>query len=758
MKKILSISLFTLFAFCTTAFAHVNTIWKELNNTRIPVKGERTLFPTAYKVFQLNDAYLRNLLFQLPEGGDGAIISLPAPDGTMESYRIKQTPVMPHELAAKYPEIKNFTAVSINNPAITAKVNYTYAGFNAMIYNNGNSYFIDPYTNSNEGLYICYYKKDFPKNPSYTSSCGTIDDAEKELGEAEQITTESEPRPAFKTNGSLKKTFRLALACTGEYAQAVSGAITPTKPIVLSAMTTTLARVNGILERELSITLQLIPNNDTLIYLDPATDSFTSTQNSSINGATQTANQTNCDKVIGSSNYDIGHLFCSGDGGIADLRGLCDPGEHARGVTGKANPTGDAFDVDYVVHEIGHQLGAQHTFNYTGSGCGSHAVSSSAYEPGSGSTIMAYAGLCAGNDMQMHSDDYFHARSLHQISEYISTTDINTCGTTTPLLNDIPVVADIAASYQVPVGTPFELQAPAATDIVHDAITYCWEQYDLGDFGYGLNFTELGPIIRSFRPDTSRWRIFPVLDSIKSGVNSYRSEKMPVVTRTLNFRLTVRDISNGFGAYNWSDTTVTLYSTSTAGPFKINGLDSSDIRWRNGSTHVVKWDVANTTAAPVSCSNVDIFLSIDDGITWPYLLASNTPNDGAEPVTVPMTVPTAGARIKVKSAGNVFFDINDAPFKINNWPDDVPQNLITRAGLDVYPIPARDVLHIATDANIYHATMFNSIGQQVWAAAIDGVTNIETYVNIAGFSSGIYYIHFLNTATGEKLLKKVIIL
>src|SRR5690606_32295024 len=230
-----------------------------------------------------------------------------------------------------------------------------------------------------------------------------------------------------------------------------------------------------------------------------------------------------------------------------------------------------------------------------GSGCNPHARSFTAYEPGSGSTIMGYAGLCAGNDLQINSDDYFHATSLSGITGYIST--ISTCGTTDPSGNTIATVLDIQATYHVPYKTPFELEAPQATDADHDVLTYCWEQYDLGDFGKGLSNTLYGPIFRSFRPTTSRWRVFPRLDSLRVGVYSYPAEKLPEVARELNFRLTVRDVYNGSGAFNWSDTTVTLNVTDQAGPFRLLSPNVHTGYWRNGSSYTVTWDVANTTAS-----------------------------------------------------------------------------------------------------------------------------------------------------------------
>lgn len=734
-----------------SAVANTGDVWQELNSKNIPAKGERKLFPDAYKLFALNDSYIKNLLFSLSEVPEhGTLLALPTPEGKLLHFRVWQTPYMERELAAKYPEIKNCTGVSVDNPNVTASINYTYKGFNAMIYDGSNTYLIDPYTMQKDDYYICYFKKDVASS-ARPFSCTVNDDREKELQVPNKMSLSNEPpQVSFKTHGTLKKTYRLALTCTGEYALAVDGP-TPSKANVISAMNTTLARVNGILQRELGVTLQLISNNDTLVYIDPATDPFTATQNSNINTNTQTANQTNTDNIIGNGNYDIGHVFCSGDGGIADKAGLCDPGFEARAATGKVNPTGDAFDVDYVVHEIGHQFGAEHTFNYNGTGCNPFARSFSAYEPGSGTTIMGYAGLCPGHDIQFNSDDYFHAYSLDEMTTYIST--IPLCGSSTPSGNVVPVVADIQAVYEIPHLTPFELEAPQAVDTDHDVLNYCWEQYDLGDFGKGLDQTLYGPIFRSFKPVASRWRVFPTLDSLRAGIYSYRAEKLPQVTRQLNFRLTVRDMLNGTGTHNWSDNTVKLNVTDQSGPFRVLGPNQSSNYWRNGSSYTVSWDVANTTNAPVSCSNVDIYLSLDDGQTWPIVLATATPNDGNEVITVPAGSYTGSARVKVKGSGNVFFDISDQGFVINDWPDTV-HDIENDGIIEVYPIPAKNNLFISIiDGGIYDVKMFSSIGQLVWQDYVDS----NTSVNTGNLGSGIYQLVFINPVTGNKLVKRIVV-
>lgn len=748
MKKQIVLIALVAMTFSINAVANINATWQEVKANHIPSKGEQQLHPDKYKIYLLNDSYVKNLLFSLTDVPElSKVITLPVADGSMMNFKVWQTPVMPDELAAKYPNIKNFTAVSVDNPNITAKINYTYNGFNAMVYNGNKTYLIDPYSNKNDGYYLCYFKNDYPRS-TIDFGCGT---KEKELEDGiSMILGNEQPTVSWKTSGNVKRTYKLALSCTGEYAVAVAGS-NPMKSAVISAMTTTLTRINGILARELNISLVLVANNDQLVYLDAATDPFSTSQNDIVNGSTQTANQTNIDNVIGTLNYDIGHVFCTGDGGIADLEGLCDVGHEARAATGRPNPEGDAFDVDYVIHEIGHQLGAEHTFNYNGSGCNPHARNTCAYEPGSGSTIMAYAGLCSGNNIQFNSDDYFHAKSLDQITTYVS--GLVLCGSTAGSSNTPSTVADISATYEVPRLTPFELEAPLANDPDNATPTYCWEQYDLGDFGNSLANTKFGPILRSFGPVTSRWRVFPVIDSIRYNNLNYPGEKLPEVARTMNFRLTVRDMLNGEGTYNWSDNTVVLNVTDQAGPFLVMSPNKHTDYWRNGNSYTVTWDVANTNTAPVACSNVDIFLSLDDGRTFPITLATNTPNDGSEIITVPAGSYTASARVKVKGSGNVFFDMSNEGFVINDWPDSI-NDIQGLSRLEIYPVPAKNTLHIKLiDGGMYSAQITNTLGQVVWQGNVDSSISI----NLAGMSSGVYYFNFISKNNGDKMVQKFVV-
>ncbi len=721
---------------CANAY---NGVWQNVNADQVRTAGTRYLQPDRFTVFKMDINLLKPELAGLSEDPSQAhVIDLPVPDGGYRSFRIWQTPMMPEALAAKYPEIKTFTAVATDDGNTTAKLDYTVYGFHAMVLDGDNTYFVDPYSNVNDGYYICYYKRDYTKRSSDFVPCGVQDEGEDELGPGRIIAGGQNPQLSV-INGLTKRTYRLALACTSEYASAVTGG-SPTKTGVLSAMTTSMNRVNGVYEKDLAITMQFINNEDQLIYLAEP-DPYSS--------GSMTENQTNVNSTIGAANYDIGHLFKKANGGISDLGCVCINSRKARSVTGQSNPVGDPFDLDYVAHEMGHEFGAEHTFNAGTGSCSGNGVSYRAFEPGSGSTLMAYAGICAGNNIQSHSSAYFHAASLEQITDFVNLT--GTCAATSAG-NTPSTIVPFATSYNIPKETPFEVTAPDAADIDHDAITYCWEEWDLGDFTSDFSATTTGPIFRSFDPVPSTTRIFPTLDKLLSNVNSYLGEKLPAVNRDVTLKLTVRDILNGIGAINFPDDEVVLHVTDNAGPFLVTMPNATSDYWQMGSTVEVKWNVANTTAAPVNCSNVDILLSLDGGHTYTQTLASGTPNDGSEMITVPNT-PTASARVKVKGSGNVFFDISNENFIINSWPASV-HDIAAGADVKIYPVPVSQVLHVDYNkTGKADAVIFNALGQKIWS----GVLTAKLEIPVSTWAKGVYQLQITDNDTHLKSVKKFIV-
>ncbi|GGF20835.1 reprolysin-like metallopeptidase [Hymenobacter cavernae] len=594
--------------------------------------------------FRLND--LRQTLQQAPGAGaartSATVLSLPLPDGSSARFRVAEVLVMAPELADRYPNIKTYEARGIDDLGASARLDLTPAGFHAMIRMRGKTVFIDPAASGDTTQHLVFEHSAMQSLPSWACL------------NAEAEHTSQASNAQHLPNDNQLRTYRLALACTGEYAAAVAGA-TPTKSDVLARMVTSINRVNGVYEQELSVRLILIANTDQLIYLDPTADPYTNLSNTT----TLTTNQRTIDSVIGTANYDIGHVFNTADGGIAGLGVVCRAGQKARGSTGLPTPLGDAFDIDYVAHEMGHQFGAEHTFNSVSLNCGGgNRAANSAYEPGGGSTIMGYAGICGSDDLQLNSDPYFHSHSLDQITEYLTGTA--TCSVNTPNGN-LPPVVNAGSSYAIPINTPFTLTG-SATDPDGDALTYSWEQFNLGPAGSPRTPSGDAPIFRVFPPASSSSRTFPHLTDLLNNTSTL-GEQLPAYARRLTFRLVARDNRPTGGAIGYDSMQVVV--AANTGSFLITSPSTAGATWYTGVAQAVTWDVANTTAAPINAATVRISLSTDGGLTFPTVLAANTPNDGSEVITLPSNLAnTTTARIKVEAVGNIFFAISRQNFTI----------------------------------------------------------------------------------------------
>ncbi|MFA5011537.1 MAG: reprolysin-like metallopeptidase [Ignavibacteria bacterium] len=627
-----------------TLNAQNTSYWQDISKQNVQTLGERVIIPEEYRTLTLNIPEIRNVLNSAPQeknvfaSNSNTILYLPLPEGGFSKFRIVESPTMDEGLAVKYPEIKTYTAQGIDDPYATAKIDITPLGFHAMILTAGNSIFIDPYAKGDILNYISYYKsKIIPRESFQCDVINKEEDSKHEHGTTRVL-----------LEGQLR-TYRTAIATTGEYTTYHGGTVAAG----LAAVVTALNRVNGVYEKEVSIRMVLIPNNDLLIYTNASTDPYSNTNGN----AMLSQNITTCNNIIGSANYDIGHVFSTGGGGVAYLSSVCGS-QKAGGVTGLPSPIGDPFYIDYVAHEMGHQYGANHTFNSTTGSCGGgnrNAVT--AYEPGSGSTIMAYAGICSPNDLQNNSDAYFLAKSLDEIIQF-SNGGGNSCAVVTNTGNFNPVVTLGPGGQTIPKSTPFTLTG-TATDANNDPLTYCWEQYDLGPAGSWNAPTGNAPLFRSFNPVTTGTRTFPKLSSLLNNVQVI-GEVLPTYTRNLSFVLVARDNKVGGGGEGFEF--ISYGVTASAGPFLVLSPNTA-VTLNANIPQTVTWDVASTNTAPVNCANVNIKLSTDGGNTFETMLLANTPNDGSETVNLPM-VSTSTARIKVEAADNIFFDISNINFSI----------------------------------------------------------------------------------------------
>lgn len=628
-----------------------NSYTKDVESSSIAVGGKRYIKASHYRVVEIDLNQLSAILENAPhrnglKTGPAVEIQLPLPNGTLHKYRVMENSTMHPELAAKYPEIRTYDAYGMGKSDEFVKLDITPQGFHAMIMSPGKSpIFIDPLQRNDTQHYMVYSQKDFITSKSM--KCGVV-------SQSKPWNAVHKTKHFIDFNTCELRTYRLALAATAQYTQFQGGTV----PQALAAQVTTMNRVNGVYETDMAITMQIIPNNNLIIYTNPNNQPYTSGNPGLMIGQ----NQTNIDAVIGSTNYDIGHVVDAAGSGLASLGCVCNANFKARGVTGQANPVGDPFDIDYVAHEMGHQFSANHTQN---NDC--QRNDPTAVEPGSGSTIMGYAGICAPN-VQANSGAYFHGISMQEMGEFITSPE-HTCPIKNPIL-PAPVITSTNGFAVVPANTPFALTAKAVINNNSSIVTYDWEQMDNEVSQQPPVSTATGgPSFRSFLPTVSGVRYFPNLSELANN-GPFTWEVLPSVSRTMNYRVSVR--RNAFGGSCNSYTDVTLSTTTAAGPFLLTYPNAPGINWQAQTVRTVTWDVANTNAPPVNAALVDILLSTDGGLTFPNTVITGVPNNGAQEICVP-NLGTSNARLMVKSSNGTFFNVSRVNFTINGVQPHPPE-------------------------------------------------------------------------------------
>lgn len=617
--------------------------WTQIQESDIRITGERLTTPKKYLSYQLDAKTLASILQRTPqEVFDSKVskstLALPVPDGTMQEFYIFESSVMHPDLARKYPDIKSYLGYGVNNTAYYLRFDVTPLGFHAMVLGpEHNVYLIDPMAKGDTEHYISYYKSEAVPTGDFTCS---VEESGDFTGGEENVPSEC---------GILRR-YDMALAATGEFT-AYFGTVAAT----LAAMNTLLTRVNGIYERDVRVRFQLIANNDLIIFTNPETDPYSGDQ--TFHFIYQ--NQESTDEIIGFENYDIGHVIHKSDEnhGGARVGGTCNF-EKAVATTRHINPLGDPFAVDYFCHEVGHQFSARHSQNTT-STCNEHFPSS--MEPGSGSTIMGYSGVCAPN-VQDATDDYFHRISLNSIDAF---TIASTCADVLSTTNAAPSI-DAGPDRTFPKNTPFVLTA-IGSDPNDASITYCWEQMnnEQSTTTPPQNTETGGPLFRSFQPTTNASRWFPRLSDVVANI-SPTWEVLPDVARNLKFIATVRDNYAGGGCTAQDGMLITVDGNS--GPFLVTSPNVAGLSYCGGSSTTVTWDPANTNTPPVSCYLVDVLLSTDGGVTFPFLLKSSILNGGSTVVSFPM-INSTQCRIMVRAQfglgnQNTFYDISNENFEI----------------------------------------------------------------------------------------------
>ena len=746
------------------AFAQNTTssYWSQVIESEIPSNGKRLIIPKRYQTWRLNLEKLKSILASTPNEKSVPIhlsenlIELVDPSGQLQTFKVVEAPMMEAELAAAFPGIRTYNLKGVSDKYANGKLDYNDLGMHASVRSPKGDYFIDPYATENTQDYIVYFTTDFEKDPNLIIPEAGLIQEEGEQKPAIQIEeSDSKKKESAKIAGAAcvgdrLRTYRLAVACTGEYAQAATGINTPTVSQVLSRVVTTVNRVNGVYESEVSVRLVLISNNSSILFTDPATDPFTGNNNSS---TLISESQSVIGGTIGSGNYDIGHTFSTGGGGLAMLGSVCTTSK-ARGITGSPAPVGDPYDIDYVAHEIGHQFGGRHTFNALTGSCSGNRSASTSMEPGSGITIMAYAGLCGGaNNLASNSIPYFHAISYDEIVNFSSISTGNNCAAPSNTGNNAPVV-DAPVSFTIPKITAFELEG-SATDADGDALLYSWEGFDKGLSGGNWNSGSV-PYFRSYAPDTIAYRMFPKLSVVLGGsTTGIKGEYYPQSAQTLNFRLAARDGKMGGGGVCYAATQVVI---ANSGPFKVTDPNTAGIVWYQGAWPVVTWDVAGTEAAPVSCDKVNILISTDGGANF-FQVVGNTENDGVASVPVPaVSAPISTCRLRIECANNIFFDINDFNFAISDIVNTDPYALVSPPILKIQPNPGSSLFALKVNQEQFTETMhlnLTDLSGKVIRSEVFSGSQFSTQWDLSAYSDGIYLltVSSIYGKTVQKLIK-----
>lgn len=757
-KPLLFAFIFVLFSIFTN-FAQ-SSQWKEINENQILIKEKmnRGNVPHTYQLFNVNLTELTSKLIIAPDdtttNSSTTYVNFPDGNGNITSFEIFKSQMLEPELAAQHPNIHNFTGINRKDPTNVIKISITPAfGMHIMGYDgDGTTYYVDTYT-TDFNTYI-FYKRNNIENSNKSFRCLVEDN---ETSHENVITSENQ----ILSTDSKFRSYRFAMACTTEYAafhvnQAPNSVPQTTeaqkKDIVIAAMNVTINRLNSIYERDLSIRFVLVANNRNIVFIN--SDNFSNDDDYLLIDQSQAV----ITQIIGTANFDIGHTVSTGGGGLASPS-PCDASSKASGITGSYQPVGDPFDIDYVAHEVGHQFWANHSYNNS---CFGNRNNATAVEPGSGSTIMSYAGIC-GPNVQNNSDAYFHQRSIQEISQFLQS-NWNNCATILSTANPSPTITSTSGNKTIPNGTPFILTTNA-TDNTPNSLTYTWEQMNNNiSTQPPVATSTTGPNFRSVTPTSTNWRSFPSTETVlagttnSNGIVSSTWERLPTVARTMNFSTTVRD-NNGVngGQTKSADVTITF---ANVGPFVItypnNITTTTEPNWSVGEQKTITWNVAGTTANGINTSQVNILMSQDNGQTYPFVLAANTPNDGNQVITVPaITDATLPARIKIEAVGNIFYTVSK-PIGINVTASN---DNFEFDNFSLYPNPTSDIVTVSftsTSGNEINMEVFDIRGRKLKSVIIENFGTISSEIDLSHYDSGIYLVKIKDGSnqSTKKIIKK----
>jgi hypothetical protein len=706
-----------------------STYWKKVTLNQNRGTKEVSLRSDLHNnvpVFALKTDRMKQVLEQVGKQhkGGNKVLEFPNTDGETIRFAMEEYTMMEPELAAKFPRIKTYVGKSVDGKGTTVHLSVTPLGVHGLLKElGGKESYIDTYSLKDQ-TYVVYNRADQQVDKEFKCLV-------ESASNSSPIDLQGRENISLLSNDSQFRTFRLAMACTIEYAAfhiqragVENGTVQEKKEAVLSAMVVTMNRVNSIYERDMSVRMNLIADNDKLIFIDK--DEFTNTDADALIRESQRV----IDRTVGTANYDIGHTVSTGGGGLAQLGVPC-TSMKAMGITGSPQPIGDPYDVDYVAHEMGHQFGANHTFNNFSGGNRNY---NTAYEPGSGSTIMGYAGISAPN-IQRNSDAYFHTISIIEMQNTLNRVDVCSVKSTTE--NTVPIV-NAGNNYTIPVGTPFILKA-VTEEGKTSSDTYTWEQMDKETSQQPpIPTSTVGPTFRSLAPSTSPVRYMPSFDTVLSGEMGSTWEVLPTVPRTMNFTVTARNFTNGLGGQtNYDSMRVVMIGTA---PFQITGLgskgESGEYEWKENTEQIITWDVVNTTGKEINTQEVNILYSIDNGVTFETLV-TKVPNTGSAKITVPKGI-TEEARIMIEPVGNIYYALSN---KFSILEGDKIEEEFMVDELIVYPNPSQGEFNVSFKSEakgnvaIY---LYDTTGKLVFKESFEKVERFNNKINATGLRTGIY--------------------
>lgn len=666
MRKFL-LFLFVAGLFTAVQAQNVPSFWKPVGADQLAtLQNQRQVsVPAQFKTLELDFAGIRQYLHTAPMEFTAAAqtaalpLDLPMVDGQMLRFWVVESPVIAPGLAAKFPELRSYSGLAADGSGTVVRLGLGYDGFHAYFSTPGKvEQTIQVFGDDQSPVYMVFRNKDLPATdflPAGNMICG-VDDVDITSGfDPAQSAIQQVAQDRGSARVSLKK-YRIAIAAKAEYSNYFNNSI----PVILSKIKTALDYIVLIQERDFAVRMELIADNDKLIFLDANTDPYSGNET----GDWMNQNQAAINNVIGSSAYDVGHVFAvyvTGSAtGIAGGR-VCNVFGKARGCSSTNPPQGTYFNL-VAAHELCHQMSGSHTMSNCSDTNNGQLAPGNAYEPGSGSSVMGYPGACGPNDIQGGNDPYFHISNIEQVANFVYQDEGNTCGVVEQSTNNQPSATILVTNnISIPISTPFKLTG-AGADEDNDVLSYCWEQYNIGPISVLGMPTGTAPAFRSFPPVNTPVRYFPRLSVVNSNTAD-QNEVLPSYSRDLTFRFTVRD--NHAGAGGIATQQVNVKATAAAGPFLVLSPNSGGTIWSPGDQKEITWDVSNTDKAPVNCKLVNIKLSTDGGATFPITLATNVPNNGRACIAVPNNLTTAG-RIMVEAADNVFYDMSNTNISIQN--------------------------------------------------------------------------------------------